>query len=87
MTSNKSVKLIEHVDRLGNVITVDSIVAVAHKNRLMIGRVTKLHPKMISVKEILKEARAYSSGEHNKYPHDLVRIPDSDAVMYILRNT
>jgi len=83
-TSGKlSMKEHEHFDILGNKIDVGAIVAFSHHNSLAIAKVTKLNPKMISVKRIGGKYKA----EHYKYSADTVLIPEKDAVMYILRQT
>jgi hypothetical protein len=75
-----------HLDRLGNLLAVDDVVAVADSNTLMIARITKLNPKMIKVTKIGKKAM-WRADEQNKYSCDCVKISEADAVMYILKNT
>jgi hypothetical protein len=77
---------VQHLDKLGNIIAVDDVVAVAHHNMLMIAKVIKLNKKMIKVKEI-KPHTKYGSSEYNKYSSEVARLNGNDAVMYILKNT
>ena len=78
---------IKHFDKLGNEITLNSVVAVPNHNTLMIAKVIKLNRIMVKVKEYSQKYSMYNSGEYNKYPNDCILIPNADAVAYILKNT
>jgi hypothetical protein len=77
----------EHFDKLGNRVNINDVVAVGHHNGLMIAKVIKINPKMIRVREFKAVKYSWASGEYNKYSSEMVRIPEPDAVMYILKNT
>jgi hypothetical protein len=51
---------------------------------LKIGKVIKLNPKMLKIKEFRKN-RSWGSGEYNIYSSETVIIPGADAVIYILQ--
>lgn len=76
---------IKHYDKLGNEITLNSVVAVPNYNNLMIAKVIKLNRVMVKIKEYKKES--LYSREYNKYPVDCIVISNADAVAYILKNT
>lgn len=76
-----SKEIVEHKDILGTTIQVGDIVAYPHHNRLYIGSVTKLNPKMINVKAVNK------SYNDRKYSQELVVVEDSKLTMYILKNS
>lgn len=78
---------IKHTDKLGNEITLNSVVAVPNHNHLMIAKVIKLNRVMVKIKEFRKNYSLYDSGEYNKYPADCIVISNADAVAYILKNT
>jgi hypothetical protein len=73
-----------HRDILGRDISIDEIVAFSHHNQLKIGKVIKLNPKMLKIKEFRKN-RSWGSGEYNIYSSETVIIPGADAVIYILQ--
>ena len=75
----KEVKV--HIDKLGQEIAVDDFVAFPVSNSLMMGRVTKLNPKMIKVTKI---PAGRWGGEWNKYPEDIVKIDGALATVYCL---
>lgn len=77
----------EHFDKLGNRVNINDVVAVAHHNGLMIARIIKIHPKLIRVRDFKNAKYSWATGEYNKYSSDMVKIPEPDAVMYILKNT
>lgn len=83
----KTEKEIIHYDKLGNRLEINDVVAVPHFNQLIIARIIKLNAKMIKVKKFQPSTSRYNSSEHLKYPSDTVKIPEADAVMYILKNT
>lgn len=70
----------EHKDKLGRAIEVEMHVAYPSSNRLRIGRVTKLSPKMISVTDV--------DGRHSTkhiYPADSVLVDSSRVTFYVLQ--
>lgn len=69
----------EHKDKLGRLIEVDMHVAYPSSNRLRLGRVTKLSPKMISVTDV--DGR--QSTKHI-YPADSVLVDSSRVTFYVL---
>lgn len=77
----------EHVDKLGNRVHVNDVVAVVHQNNLIIAKIIKIYPKMVRIKEFKTIRFRYDTGEHNKYSSEMVRISEADAVIYILKNT
>lgn len=79
-----SKKEIEHFDKLGDRLNINDVVAVAHHNSLMIAKVIKITPKMIRIKNFKKSR--WDDGEHNKYSSDAVKIQESAALIYILKN-
>lgn len=77
----------QHYDKLGNLLKVNDVVAVAHHNGLMIGRITKINNKMVKVKEFKEIPSRFDPGEYNKYSSEMVKIPDHDDVVYVLKHT
>lgn len=75
----------EHRDILGKDISLDDIVAFSHHNMLKIGKVVKLNPKMLKIKEFRKN-RSWGGGEYNIYSSETVIIPGADAIIYILQH-
>ena len=73
----------EHFDKIGNLIHLDDVVAVADHNSLFVGKVVKLNNKMIKVD--LFQVSGWGRKELNKYPSQVVRIPPHDATMYLLK--
>ena len=71
-----------HVDLLGNPISLGNCVAFPHTNSLTIGIVTKLNPKMVQVKRVgaWRHVRKF-----NKYPTDMVVLNSQDVTMYLLK--
>lgn len=82
---NKSKPSPEHKDKLGNILQVDDVVAVAHHNVLLIAKVIKLNPKMVKLKGISN--KIYSSGTFDKYSDDMVKLQNADVTFYILKNS
>lgn len=75
-----------HKDKLGRVITLDDFVAFPNHNQLSVGKITKLNNKMVKVLEITKPSK-YGSSDYNKYPHDCVKLEQSDMTWFILKNS
>ena len=72
---------ITHKDILGNTIEVDDIVAYPSHNRMKIGVVQKLNPKMINVTAIGRKC------VDRKYPSELLTVDDPKITMYVLRHS
>lgn len=73
-------KIAEHTDLLGKTININDCVAFSHSNRMFIGKVRKLNPKMIGIDYVKYR------GSCNKYPNDIVVVEGADVTMYILKN-
>ena len=73
----------EHVDILGQPLNEGCHVAMAHHNRMMIGKIIKLNPKMIRVIPLKGTYRA--DGGYLVYSSQTVRLDGPDALAYILR--
>jgi len=70
-----------HRDILGNVLKLDDNVVYPDHNRMRIGNVVKLNPKMVNVKAIGR------SSPDRKYPQELLVVDDPKLTMYILKNS
>lgn len=70
-----------HYDRIGKLIELGDMVAVADYNGLMLGKVTKLNQKMIKVKRYPTGSRNY---EKNKYPRESIKLDPDDVAIHIL---
>ena len=69
-----------HKDAIGNDINIDDIVAYGSHNRLKIGTVQKLTPKMVMV---IPAGKQYWD---RKYPYDVIKITDNKGLLYIIKN-
>lgn len=76
---------LEHRDKLGRKLYVDSMVAYSHGNSLHIGKIIKLNPKMLGVQKVSNERRG--ARQANIYPADMVLLEGSDVTFYILKNS
>jgi len=76
-------KEIEHKDVLGNPITVDSKLAVARHNDLVVCSIVRITPKMIRVKPL--KTNGYRASEYLAYPNNCVVVDGPDVMAYILR--
>lgn len=76
----------EHFDRLNNKIELGDVVVFPIANNLYIGKITKINPKMVKVEEI-KDKTSLWKREYNKYSVDTVKIPEKDAIVFLLKNT
>ncbi len=74
----------EHVDKLGQQLSLDDVVAFPDGNSMCIGIVKKLNPKQVSVNKVSKQK--WRNHVQYKYPEDLVKIPGELAIIYILQN-
>lgn len=72
---------VEHRDKLGRPIKVGDCVAYPDSNRLVIGTIKKVTPKMTIVCELGKPRW----GDSRKYPSDLVLLEGPLVTMYLLK--
>lgn len=77
-------EIVEHKDKLGQVLTVGSCVTYPLHNTLMIGIVKKIHPKMVGVSPIRAK---YIHQVKNKYPQDLIKLEGPNITMYLLKES
>ena len=82
-TNTKSTKVIEHIDRLGNKLTVGAYVAYPDGNHLHVGVVKKLNPKMISIESI----DTIWKSKCKKYPYDCLVLEGPRLTMYLIKNS
>jgi hypothetical protein len=75
----------EHRDRLGRLIQIGDFVVAAGYNRLEVGIVCKLNPKMIQFKAISNSKYA-KDRRVNKYPYDTAVIFGLDVTMFLVKN-
>jgi hypothetical protein len=73
-----------HKDIFGQELVVDDCVVYPQSNSMQIGKVTKINPKMISVKSLAKKGWSSST---LKYPNDLVKVQGPEVTMYLLTRT
>lgn len=78
--------MIEHQDKLGRDLTVGDAVAFPHHNGLLVGKVTKLNPKMLSIQSLDTKYKRWNDSDYRKYPQETVRLDEVDLTVYILRN-
>jgi hypothetical protein len=74
----------QHKDIFGQELVLDDCVVYPQSNSMKIGKVVKINPKMISVKNLT--ANGWRS-ETLKYPSDLVKVHGPEVTMYLLTNT
>lgn len=79
-------KTVEHRDRLGRLIKIGDFIAAADNNRLSVGIVNKLNPKMVQYKTVSKE-KYWHGRRVNKYPDDVVIVEGPDVSIYLLKNS
>jgi len=79
-------ELPKHKDKLGRMIQLDDFVAFSNHNSLSVGKITKLNNKMVKVLEITKPGK-FKPSDYNKYPHDCVKLEQSDMTWFILKNS
>jgi len=77
---------IEHRDRLGKLIKIGDFIAAADNNRLSVGIVNKLNPKMVQYKTVSKE-KYWHGRRVNKYPDDVVIIEGPNVSVYLLKHS
>lgn len=75
-----------HSDKLGRPVDLGSIVAFpASSTRIGVGSIEKVHPKMVSIKELNSEQRSWRV-LHMKYPNEVVLIGDiPETLMFLLK--
>lgn len=76
----------EHQDKLGRDLAVGDAVAFPDHNGLMIGKITKLNPKMLSIQSVDVNQRRWNDSDYRKYPRETVRLDNVELTMYILKN-
>ncbi len=86
MTEKTAKEIPVHKDKLGRLIELDDFVAYPQSNSLRVGKITKLNRIMVKVLDITKPGK-YKPSEYNKYPHDCVKLEQSDMTWYILKNS
>lgn len=74
---------IQHRDKLGRDINLDDCVVLPSHNNLCIGKVVKINPKMIGIKEVGNQKWL---GSWNKYPNDVLVVDHADVTLYLLKN-
>lgn len=78
--------VIEHVDKLGQPLTLNDFVAFPSHNTLQVGIITKLNAKMVKIKKI-EPPKRWESAQINRYPRDCVKIEGPMVSMYIIKNS
>jgi hypothetical protein len=74
----------QHKDIFGQELVLDDCVVYPQSNSMKIGKVVKINPKMISVKNLSENGWR---SETLKYPLDLVKVHGPEVTMYLLTNT
>ncbi|NBO29556.1 MAG: hypothetical protein EBV10_10005 [Synechococcaceae bacterium WB6_1A_059] len=75
----------EFSDKLGKKLIPGDVVAYPHQNKLALGVVIRLNPKMVRIKAIVKSK--WGSPEINKYPDDCVKIEGPEISMYLIKHS
>jgi hypothetical protein len=73
----------EHTDILGQPLTEGCHVAMSHHNQMMIGKITKLNPKMLRIVPISR--KTYRDEGYLVYGNQTIRLDGPDALAYILK--
>lgn len=75
-----------HKDCIGQTIDLESYIVYPQHNRLCVGIVKKLNPKMIGVARLLVNKRGYAWAKKNvnKYPEDCVVVEGRRVTMLIM---
>lgn len=76
---------IDHHDKLGRNLTVGDAVAFPHHNGLLVGKVTKLNPKMINIRSLDTTRYRWNDADYRKYPQETVRLDEVDLTVYLLK--
>lgn len=72
----------QHKDIFGQDLVVEDCVVYPQSNSMRIGKIVKINPKMISVKEL--SSKGWRS-DALKYPDDLVKVQGPEVTMYLLK--
>ncbi len=75
-----------HQDKLGRDLAIGDAVAFPDHNGLMIGKITKLNPKMISIQSLDTRHRKWNDADYRKYPYETVRLDAVDLTVYLLKS-
>lgn len=73
-------------DKLDQLLKVGDCVVWPKNNKLEIGCIVKIHPKMIKVKKFEPKKR-WDPVTWNKYPVDLVKLEGPMVSLYILKKS
>lgn len=73
----------QHVDKIGRELSVGDCVAYVDDNKLLIGTITRLNPKMILITEV--GAKGFWARGVNRYPEDTIKLESPDLTIYILK--
>jgi hypothetical protein len=76
---------IEHKDLLGNPITLESKLAVSHRNSLKICSILKITPKMMRVKPLFVTSYWRDEDGYLVYSDQCVVVDGPDVLAYMLR--
>lgn len=81
-----------HTDALGKEILINDYVAFPQANKLMVGQVTGLSNKMITIDAVVKKRVNRRTGDcvvtYRKYPYDSLVVDQcAGLTMYVIRNT
>lgn len=79
-------KEIEHTDIIGRKITVGNFVATTIKDRLQVGKVLKLTPKMVKIKLLNAHTTDGYNGQHNRYPEDMAILDSEYLTFYLVKH-
>jgi len=71
-----------HKDKLGQDLDLGDCVAFPDSNTLFIGKVIKLHPKLVTVVKL----GGLWQFETRKYPGDLIKLESDKLTFYLLRH-
>lgn len=76
---------IEHRDKMGRLLKVGDCVAYPDSNRLEIGTIKRLTPKMTMVSELGPKKYYWQNSGSRKYSSDLVLLEGPEVTLYLLR--
>lgn len=77
--------VIEHRDKLGQLLRVGDAVCFPDQNSLNFGIIKKLNVKMVTVWETSVNHWSWYKG-NRKYPYDLVKVEGPNVTIYLLKN-
>lgn len=82
----KQKKVIEHRDIIGRKLNVNDYVCVCVNNTLRVAVVIKLTAKMAKIKILDAERNRWYTGEHYRYPSDLIVMGENEYLtMFLLK--